>query len=316
MTEPKDYGFTTTSTARTVATEAAVKASEVKAASAQDDVSDEIIEESAPSKQNDSDDDLDDVSNDSDDTDDSQGEDHKPKKNNLKKRFAKLTQAKKTAEQRAIQLETELAQLRQGKGNNPTEVKQPAKTTVVEEGKPDPKDFDTHVEYLDAYHNWRDEQREKKATKAAEEKQRNERADNIQKSYDEKVKEFSKTNTDFQEKIDEVIHLVHSQNFLEAVVSSEFGPQIAYELANNPKEIERLQSIDAGSMYREIGRLEAKFLSAQEKSLEAKAVKSSSAPRPISPVGGSSSSTSKALNDPNISFAEYERERLKQLNKK
>lgn len=315
MSETNDHGFITTSTARTEATEAAVKsASVVNAESKHENASDENFEESAISKQTDSDDDLDDESIDSDDADDDAQGEQKPRKNGLKKRFSKLTQAKKLAEGRAAQLEAELAQLRQG--NKPQEEKPHAQTQKASEGEPDPADFDTHLEFLKAFTKW---DKQQTANEAAAEKQKAdalERSSKAQSSYDEKVAEFKKTKPDFQEVIDQVIPLVHSQKFLEAVVSSEFGPQIAYELAQNPKEIVRLQTLDAESLNRALGRLEAKFESGHAESSEEKTIKKTNAPRPISPVGQSSTSQSKALNDPKINFAEYERERLKQLNKK
>lgn len=316
MSTPNDHGFVTTSTARTEATEAAVKAATVvNAESEHEDASDEIVEESATSKNVESDDDLDD-SNESDDSDDAQSEEQKPKKNSLKKRFSKLTQKAKTAEERAQKAEAMLAQLQADKAGNKNQQEEKAHANQQQEsveGKPDPNNFDTHAEYLEALYDWKDAQKEKKNKAATEQAQAEEASLNVQKAYDAKAREFEKTNPDFQEVIDEVVHLVKSPIFLEAILTSDFGPQIAYELAQNPDEVTRLQSVSPTTLYKEIGKLEDRF----SKGLtEKKEVKPSSAPRPISPVGSGSTSVVKALNDPDISFAEYEKQRLKQINKK
>lgn len=305
--ESKDYGFVTTSTARTEATEKAI--APAKAESAQDE-HDEISEESATSKE--SEETLDEESSESDDSDESQDEEQKPKKNSLKKRFSKLTQAKKLAEERAIKAEAMLAQLEQEKSKS--QVERPhAKQSVESEGKPKADDFDSYTEYLEALSDWKLDQRESKAKKESESLKQKEQFEKLAKSFDEKVESFKKTHPDFQDAIDEVSHIVPSQSLAGAILNSELGPQIAYELAKNPNELNRINSMTPALLFKEIGKIEARIESRQQ---QPKTKTLTTAPKPISPVSGGSSTVTKSLSDPDISFAEYEKIRLQQLNKK
>jgi hypothetical protein len=64
----------------------------------------------------------------------------------------------------------------------------------------------------------------------------------------------------------------------EAIQSSEIGPELAYYLGSNPKEAERISRMTPLSQAKEIGKIEAKLVSAPP------VKKTTSAPAPISPV--------------------------------
>jgi len=64
----------------------------------------------------------------------------------------------------------------------------------------------------------------------------------------------------------------------ETIQSSEIGPELAYYLGSNPKEAERISRMTPLSQAKEIGKIEAKLVSAPP------VKKTTSAPAPISPV--------------------------------
>ena len=64
----------------------------------------------------------------------------------------------------------------------------------------------------------------------------------------------------------------------ETIQSSEIGPELAYYLGSNPKEAERISRMSPLSQAKEIGKIEAKLVSAPP------VKKTTSAPAPISPV--------------------------------
>lgn len=69
----------------------------------------------------------------------------------------------------------------------------------------------------------------------------------------------------------------------ETIQSSEIGPELAYYLGSNPKEAERISRMSPLGQAKEIGKIEAKLVSAPP------VKKTTSAPAPISPVTARSS---------------------------
>ena len=69
----------------------------------------------------------------------------------------------------------------------------------------------------------------------------------------------------------------------ETIQSSEIGPELAYYLGSNPKEAERISRMTPLGQAKEIGKIEAKLVSAPP------VKKTTSAPAPISPVTARSS---------------------------
>jgi hypothetical protein len=72
----------------------------------------------------------------------------------------------------------------------------------------------------------------------------------------------------------------------ETIQSSDVGPELAYYLGSNPKEADRISRMTPLSQAKEIGKIEAKLVSAPPMK------KTTSAPAPISPVTARSSGVS------------------------
>jgi hypothetical protein len=239
-------------------------------------------------------------------------EDDKPKKKGgVHRRIDKLVKAKAQAQQEA---EYWREQAMKSSGQK-AESKKVGSTPAVADDKPNPENFDTHAEYVEALTDWKITQKEKLQAQAAAESARKSEQEKAIKSHVERVKSFSKSVDDFSEVLESVDDIRVSETVEQAIIESENGPALMYELAKNREEFERINSLPPIAAARELGRIEARLTASTEKRSEAKKV--TSAPRPVAPVGRSSGASVKpALNDPNIPFAEYERQRLAQLRRK
>lgn len=269
----------------------------------------ETPDESDPSKvageENPVDEDADE-DHDDEDPEESQAKDgQKPKKKKgFKKRIDKLNR-RLSDKEREVDYWRQEAQ----KAKAPAEATKVAPKASESSAKPKVDDFDSHDAYVEALTDWKIEQREK----AADIKKRE--AD-VVKDYQskvgahrEKVKSFVEDHDDFNDLIESVEDIPMPMAVQEAILDSENGPELMYELAKNKKEYARICALPALAAAREIGKFETKFV----KSSEGKPViKQSKAPAPISPVGAKGSAVKKSISDPNLSQREYERLRDEQ----
>ena len=83
----------------------------------------------------------------------------------------------------------------------------------------------------------------------------------------------------------------------EAIIESEYGPQLLYYLADNPEFARSLADKSLTAQLREIGKLEAKFekTAPQQESKKEPVAKKSNAPAPISPIKASSASVESGI---------------------
>lgn len=247
------------------------------------------------------------------DDDHDEGEERaKPKKKGgFQRRIDKLNARAAESERRSQALEQELAQLKgAGAGKVPTETKS-------QEGKPSPDNFETHAEYVDALTDWKIEQKEIARKQEAEKsKLEIEHKAKLKTHYD-RVNAFAEKVKDFKEKLEEVDDVMLPSAFQEVIFSSDNGPELLYELAKNRSELERIAKLPPLACARELGRLESKLpgLSSEEKKQEQKKI--TKAPKPIDPVGKNAKGVvAKSIDDPDLTFSEYEKLRREQLKRR
>ena len=95
-------------------------------------------------------------------------------------------------------------------------------------------------------------------------------------------------------------------------LSSENGPELAYELAKNRDEFKRVCALPPLAAAREMGKLESR-LEPKSPSAALASTKTTKAPKPLDPVGTSGKgSAKKSLSDPGLSQKEYEELRAPQ----
>lgn len=156
----------------------------------------------------------------------------------------------------------------------------------INNGKPDPKNFDTHDAYDEAKYVWR-----KNQEKAEQEQSilKNENQKRVQ-SYVEKRDVFKAKTPDFDEVMEDVEGVQLSPTIQDLILSSENGPELAYELAKKREDLARICKLSPIAAAREMGRLESKLslISSSEKKTEPKTTK---APAPLAPVRGGGTSS-------------------------
>lgn len=232
------------------------------------------------------------------------------KKGGFQKKIDKLTARAKTAEQRALAAEAALL----AKQSNNQADKEQSKTETTQIGKPNPDNFNTYAEYTEALTDWIIEQREAKAKANDQEKQAKTEAQKRAETFQSKINEFKKEHTDFEDVIDDC-EVDLSKDLQSMILESDLAPQLMYDLASKPEEIERLNGLKGTQLAKALGVLEDR-LSKNSESKKAKQT-TTKAPAPISPVGAKGGTAhAKSLSDPNLSFTEYERIRKQQLNSK
>ena len=233
----------------------------------------------------------------------------KEKQDRFQKRITQLTQKRKEAEALADANSRKVAELeemikRMAKGGN---------TQTEEKPKPNRAEYQSDDEYVEALTDWKlDQKMAEKEKKQAEERAKAEE-EAVLKSYQRKAKEASLKLSDFNEVMAE-FQKVQVKKFIEdALLESDVGPYVAYILAKDPDEFERISNLPAIKAVKELGKLEEKFKDAfddePEKEPEpkkkpvvaTKKLEVSKAFAPVTPLKGATQETAPA----NESFAAY-----------
>lgn len=164
------------------------------------------------------------------------------------KRIGKLS--KKLADKDA-----ELAALREQLKSQP----QPAQPSApVASDKPKLADFDTVEEFTEALTEWKWEQKQIQSQVQSQQQAK------VQ-SYYQKVEQFQKSAPDFAVAVSEIEgQLSRDPNMVEFILESDFGPQIAYHLANNEEEIARISQLSPVRRIAALSKIESEM--AQRKS--------------------------------------------------
>ncbi|CAB4152279.1 hypothetical protein UFOVP610_3 [uncultured Caudovirales phage] len=287
--------------------------SEEKAASEVEETSDKITEDSEASETESDEDEVSESDKD-DETEESESDEKdksKPKKKGgFQKRIDRFKKQLSEKDQEIEFLRRDREALRAGNPNKDDLPKnEPAKGIIDISAKPKSSDFQTHEEYVEALTDWKVETKEKeREQKLKEAKVKTEYQKSVE-SFQSKVKSFEKEVPDFQEVLADVDDIPLSFGVQDAILTSDIGPQLMYEIAKDRKELERINSLSATAAAREIGKLEARL--AKSESKEETIQKITKAPPPIAPVGSKSSGKSQKSPD-DMDFKEYKAWRQQQ----
>lgn len=248
-------------------------------------------------------------------------EKEKPKKKGgFQRRIDKLNAAKTEAQRAAEDARREAEHWKSLAQKSADETKAAKVESKADaDGEPDPEEFDTHAGYVKAVTKWT----VKMEQRAVEEKQNRE---SLAKDYDDRVKAhharektFSEKTSDYGEVMADFFEEAKKSGvnpFIEdTIISSENGPELMYELAKNLEEFKRINALPYGSAAREFGKFEAKLLS-KASEVKPEPPKLTKAPKPIEPVGSGKGTVAKSIDDPNLSFADYERLRREQMKRR
>lgn len=239
------------------------------------------------------------------------------KKGGFQRRIDKLNAAK-TAAQQEVEYWKQLA-LKQGAASDPktAQPKADAPAAVTADAKPNPDNFSTHAEYVEAIADWKADQKLKERDQKEAQSRLQTEQQNTMKAHFERVQSFAQKTDDFEEMMENLEDVPRSAALEQIITSSENGPELLYELAKNPEEAKRIAKLTPLALAREIGKLESKLTSsAPSSSSEKKEPKKlTQAPKPIGPVGGGKAAG--GLKTPEeMSFSEYEKYRREQMRRK
>ena len=208
----------------------------------------------------------------------------------LTKRITDTESRAEAAERRAKEAEERLA----AKAAESAPAEQPAKT----DSRPKLADYATPEEWGEALTDWKLEQRDAAARKQSEEDERREVFD----AYQTRKEKAKAAHEDWDDVMEEIKNVTIPPAANNAIIESEQGPEIAYYLATHPEAREKLEGMTSAiSIAREIGRIEALVT---PKAKDSSTPIRTNAPKPITPVGGSTKSTV-SIDDPNISQEQY-----------
>lgn len=229
----------------------------------------------------------------------------------LEKRFSELTKQRELARQEAekerqarLELENRLKEL---------EAKAKPPESTDPDPKPDPSQFNDALEYAEALAEWttdkklREREQQEMARRAAEEQARK------QAEFQKRVESAKNDLPDYEDTIAAAGDIPVSAPVGEAIVESDFGPQILYYLADNPEYARSLADKSLTAQLREIGKLEAKFEKAAPPAKKEPVAKKSNAPAPISPIKASSASVDTGLDSDRQFHGTYQQWKAQRL---
>jgi hypothetical protein len=187
---------------------------------------------------------------------------------------------RREAELQAMKAELELLKKLAFKGAGVEQIHQP------DEREPQLEDFDgkSLADYIKA----RDEYRDRKMQEQISTETRTALAQERQKAaLEAKIREARKTLTDWDEVMQEAAeeNVMVERDTAEFIAESDAGAHIAYYLAKNPTEHERLNKLSATRRLAELGKLEEKVVK-KETEAPAQAKKVTQAPSKLSDTKG------------------------------
>ena len=197
-----------------------------------------------------------------------------PAVDKVQKRIDKLTREK-------YQLRGELEALRRDREESRKPAPVPQERTT-QAGEPRLEQFDNLEDYVSAKAEWVADSKLNKAFSEREQKQTQQSEEKRQRSLAEGWQKRLDAARSTLEDLDDVIESADvplTQAMAESIMESDQGPAVAYYLARNPAEAEKLAGMTPSAVARAIGRIEAKLES------EASNKQKSSAPKPADPVG-------------------------------
>lgn len=179
-------------------------------------------------------------------------------------------------------------------------------------GKPRFEDYNDVEAFTDALTDWKLNQGLSQVRAQTEQQTR------VQ-SYNQRVEQFRSTTPDFDHVLNDFV-VEYGDDVIPEIVNvameSEVGPQIAYYLAKNTHEVDRLAALPAHRRLIELGKIEGSLQKSQRSVPAIEKTKVSRAAPPVEPVKGSGRVETMDLADPNLSYTEWVRRRQAQLKKR
>lgn len=233
----------------------------------------------------------------------------KKSKGGFQRRIDELTSLRKLAEKERDEARAELDRSRAASKTEPKREEPEAQTELKE---PDSDDFPDHKDYVKALVKWeRQEEKRQEIEDTSRKSERTRREENV-KRFNDSTKEVSERHDDYSNAMGVLEAIEIPRSVVALIYESEDNAELAYQLGKNPEDLKRIAQLSPAQAIREMGRFEAKHVSAPEKKdPEKKEPKITKAPEPINTISTKgSSTTSKSIYEAGqMSQKEYERKR-------
>ena len=221
--------------------------------------------------------------------DDATSTEDKKQNPKLEKRFSELTKQREQARQEAsterAAREAMEVRLKALEGNRQTV------TAPKTDEKPDASQFNDAFEYAEALATWSAENALKNRDKQDADRRAGDERQKVLTSWKAKLDATKAEIPDYEDMVASSDVIVSDQ-IRDAILESDLGPRILYHLAEHTDIAEKLNSMSPSSAMREIGKMEARFEKAAEpQTKRIEPVTRSNAPKPITPIGSSRTST-------------------------
>lgn len=235
----------------------------------------------------------------------------KPKKpGGFQKKIDKLTR-------RNYELERQILAYQQQNGAAGSSSNEPPapKPAAQADGKPDPKKFERHADYVEALTDWKVDQKLQQRDQSAQNQEIVARQTELQESWDEKLEAARAVYPDLEEVLSDDVPISFVTRDL--LLESDLGADVAYYLGKNPDEALALAQMPPLAAARQFGKIELKVAAVVE-ARKAKPAPTNGQgsggqpkPKPVEPAGRGRSAA--AAPDPeNMSFSEFKRWRNQQ----
>ena len=240
--------------------------------------------------------------------DEAAGTDEKKQNPKLEKRFSELTKARKEAEAQLAEerktkesLEARLAALESNQA--------PRQQEQESNRRPTPDDYKDAFEYAEALSSWSAEQALVKREQEVKQKEADAKRETVYKTWSQKLEATKAELPDYEDmvasstvKVNDIVR--------DAILESDVGPRILYEIASDDDLAEKLTTMSLPSALKLIGKLEVQFERTDSKAEKKTVVAKSKAPEPIRPLRSTGGLAEVATDGENISFQHWKAGRL------
>jgi len=228
--------------------------------------------------------------------DEATGTDEKKQNPKLEKRFSELTKARKEAEARAEELEKRLVAI---------ESKQAPIQAPESNRKPTPDDFKDAFEYAEALADWSAEQALARRDQEVKQKEVLAKRETVIQTWQQKLEATKAELPDYEVMVQSSSMSVND-TVRDAIVESDVGPRILYELASNDELAEKLSAMTTAGALKLIGKLEAQFEKTEAPVAGKKTVAAKSkAPEPIRPLRSTGGVAEVSLDGNDIPYQQW-----------
>ena len=155
--------------------------------------------------------------------------------------------------------------------------------------KPQPDDFPDAFKYAEALAEWSANEAVARRDRELRQQQEQAKQQEVLKTWQEKLDAVKAEVPDYEDMIASSTVAV-SDEVRDAILESDIGPRILYELASDDELGAKIANLSTASALKMIGKLEAKFeAKADEPAISKPVAVKSNAPKPINPIRGTGS---------------------------